>query len=249
MKYRNAIRAATSATSATSANARSSGCSLNHLAAGSGRIASPASATEGAGCRYPGLASGPRPKQRFYTVDRSISEDERLLWAARSMLVFLLGKPDNWNVSVEHLIKQMTNTEGKSSRRDADRVILKELKCIGYLVFDNARNSTRKFSGMAYTVYKQPITPQTEKPSPVAPQTDYPAPAFPAPNNPLLTSTDKTTSTDNPTKGSPNGSPVAMDFGDHPASSISSIHNNSSNGTGESFAATSAETTAELTIQ
>jgi hypothetical protein len=40
-----------------------------------------------------------------------------------------------------------------------------------------------------------------------------------------------------------------MDFGDHAASSFLSIHNNFSNSTGESFAATSDETTAALTIQ
>lgn len=195
------------------------------------------------------IRRGPRPEQRFYTVDKSISEDERLSWAARGLLIFLLGKPDNWNVSVEHLIRQTADAVGKSSRRDAVRVILKELETVGYLVADHARNSSGAFTGMSYTVYEQPITPQTEKPWPEAPQTDFPGTAKPLPGNPLLTSTDKTTSTDNPTKGSPNGSPGAMDFGDHAASSFSSIHNNSSNGTGESWAATSADTMAEPTIQ
>lgn len=195
------------------------------------------------------IRRGPRPEQRFYTVDKSLSENERLSWGARGLLIFLLGKPDNWEISVTHLIKQTANAEGKSSGRDAVRMILKELERVGYLVADHARNSTGKFSGMAYTVYEQPITPQTENPSPDAPQTDYPSPAKPAPANHPLTSTDKTTSTDNPAKGSPNGSPGAMDFGDHAASSFSSIHNNSSNGTGESCAATSADTMAEPTIQ
>lgn len=195
------------------------------------------------------IRRGPRPEQRFYTVDKSISEDERLSWAARGLLIFLLGKPDNWNVSVEHLIKQTAHSVGKASKRDGVRVILKELENVGYLVADRARNSIGKFGGMAYTVYEQPITPQTENPALASPQTDLPAPGLPAPANPLLTSTDKTTSTETPAKGSPNGSPGAMDFGDHAASSFSSIQSSSSNGTGESWAATSADTMAAPTIQ
>lgn len=148
---------------------------------------------------------------------RQVDQRRRgLSWAARGLLIILLGKPDHWNVSVEHLIKQTKFAAGKASKRDAVRVILKELETVGYLVADMARDSGGLFDGMAYTVYEKPITPQT----------DYPAPDKPAPDNPLLTSTDKTTSTDNPTKGSPNGSPGAMDFGDHAASSFSSIHNN-----------------------
>lgn len=138
------------------------------------------------------IRRGPRPETKFYTLDKSISEDSRLSWAARGLLIFLLGKPDNWEVSVKHLINQTTDAIGKASGRDAVRVILKELEQAGYLVADIARNETGAFAGMAYTVNEIPciIPPQPEKPSPETPETENPAPAEPGPANPHLTKTE-----------------------------------------------------------
>lgn len=138
------------------------------------------------------IRRGPRPETKFYTLDKSISEDERLSWAARGLLIFLLGKPDNWEVSVKHLINQTQNAIGKASGRDAVRVILKELEQAGYLVADIARNETGSFNGMAYTVHETPVEvePKTENPAPAVPETENPAPAKPAPENPHLIKTD-----------------------------------------------------------
>lgn len=122
------------------------------------------------------IIRGPRPETKFYTLDKSISEDGRLSWAARGLLIFLLGKPDNWEVSVKHLINQTQDAIGKASGRDAVRVILKELEQAGYLVADIARSEGGAFNGMAYTV--------CEIPQAVAPETDFPAPANPAPDKP-----------------------------------------------------------------
>lgn len=130
------------------------------------------------------IRRGPRLETRFYTLNKSISEDGRLSWAARGVLIFLLGKPDNWEVSVKHLINQTAEAIGKSSGRDAVRVILKELEQAGYLVADVARSEGGAFNGMAYTVCEIP-EPKTETPGP-----DNPAPGKPAPANPPLTSND-----------------------------------------------------------
>lgn len=146
------------------------------------------------------IRRGPRPESRFYTLDKAISEDERLSWAARGMLIFLLGKPDHWEVSVKHLIGQTSSAVGKSSGRDGVRVILKELEQAGYLVADVARNEGGIFAGMAYTVYEQPVLspvaagsqPACEKPQAgqKTPETENPAPVLPGPVNPHLVSND-----------------------------------------------------------
>ncbi|WP_236192658.1 phage replication protein [Pseudomonas urethralis] len=138
------------------------------------------------------IIRAPRPETKFYTLDKAISEDERLSWAARGLLIFLLGKPDNWEVSVTHLIKQTSKAIGKSSGRDAVRVIIKELEAAGYMAVDRARNDGGSFNGMAYTVCERP---QTENPSMGSPQTENPAPekpapAKPAPGNPPLIKND-----------------------------------------------------------
>lgn len=133
------------------------------------------------------IRRAPRPEEKFYILNKAISEDARLSWAARGVLIFLLGKPDNWEVSVKHLINQTTNAIGKASGRDAVRVILKELEEAGYLVADIGRGDSGVFSGMEYLINETPhmLTPETENPAPV-----NPAPAEPAPENPHQVSTD-----------------------------------------------------------
>jgi hypothetical protein len=141
------------------------------------------------------IIRAPRPESNFYLLDKHISEDERLSWSARGMLIFLLGKPDNWEVSVRHLINQTQNAVGKSSGRDAVRVILKELEEAGYLKADFARSEGGAFNGMAYTV-SEIATPKTENPAPAKPETENPAPAKPSPENPPLIRTELQQSTD-----------------------------------------------------
>lgn len=138
------------------------------------------------------IIRAPRPETKFYTLDKAISEDERLSWAARGLLIFLLGKPDNWEVSVAHLIKQTSKAIGKSSGRDAVRVIIKELESAGYMAVDRARGDGGSFNGMDYTVCERP---QTDNPSMGSPQTENPAtakpaPAKPSPENPPLIKND-----------------------------------------------------------
>lgn len=182
------------------------------------------------------IRRAPRPEQSFYTLDKSISEDPRLSWGARGLLIFLLGKPDHWEVSVVHLINQTKDAVGKRSSRDAVRAILKELEAVGYLVADQARNDTGKFGGMAYTVNEVPVPPQTEKPLTATPQTDKPSP-----DNPPLVSTELLASNETSANCSPDGSQCSGDIFDQ-AATLASIQSSSSNGTGEIFAATSAAT-------
>lgn len=129
------------------------------------------------------IRRGPRPDTRFYTVNKDLSEDKGLSWAARGMLIFLLGKPDNWEVSVSHLIKQ-TEGSSKPSGRDAVRGIIKELVESGYMKADVRREEGGTFNGMDYVVHEVPTKEDSQ------PQTDYP-------------STDDAPQTDNPLTGEP----------------------------------------------
>lgn len=138
------------------------------------------------------IRRGPRPDTRFYTVNKDLSEDTGLSWAARGMLIFLLGKPDNWEVSVEHLIKQ-TKGSSKPSGRDAVRGIIKELIDVGYMKADIRRQEGGTFNGMAYVVHEIPVKPEAEQEVPKtentaadeSPQTDNPSTAEPCTAEPL----------------------------------------------------------------
>jgi hypothetical protein len=78
------------------------------------------------------IIRSPRPKEFFYTVNKKISEDKRLSWAARGMLIFLLGKPDTWTVSVANLINE-TKESGAPLGRDGVRRVMKQLIAAGYM--------------------------------------------------------------------------------------------------------------------
>jgi len=143
------------------------------------------------------IRRGKRPDARFYTVSKDISEDDRLSWAARGMLIFLLGKPDNWTVSVAHLIKQTEGSQ-RSTGRDGVRAIIKELMDAGYMQADGVRTEGGTFGGMNYVVNE---SPETDLPSPVKPHKNFspetPNPASvepgavePTPVNPLQINTD-----------------------------------------------------------
>lgn len=77
-------------------------------------------------------------------------QDSRLTWEARGMLGFLLSKPDNWQVSVENLIKESPN-----AKRDKVQGILSELERFGYLVRQRVRNAHGHFSWES-VVYETP---------------------------------------------------------------------------------------------
>lgn len=115
-----------------------------------------------------------RPQSNFYILDKRISEDKRLSWAARGLLIFLLGKPDHWKVSVKHLQNE-TAESSKPTRRDATYVILDELISTGYVERKQLMSDGGLFGEIDYVVYdypqSQPITdfPDTVRPDTVKP--------------------------------------------------------------------------------
>ena len=137
------------------------------------------------------IRRAPRPQSNFYMLDKRISEDRRLTWAARGLLVFLLGKPDHWEVSVKHLIKE-TADSAKPLRRDAVYGLLRELEDAGYLERSQGRGQGGSFGSADYVVHESPCTenPDTDEPQPDKPDTDKPDTAQPDTANPTQVSTE-----------------------------------------------------------
>jgi hypothetical protein len=116
----------------------------------------------------------------FLIADKRNTENRKLSWGARGLLVFLLGKPDNWSVIIEHLIDQ-TKESAKPTGRDGVYSLLNELITEGYVIRKQARLNG-KMNGYDYIVYS---TPQTDLPCTDNTDTEKPYAA-----NPLLISND-----------------------------------------------------------
>lgn len=119
-----------------------------------------------------------RPESNFYILDKKISEDSRLSWAARGLLIFLLGKPDNWKVSIEHLRKE-TEASDKATGRDGIYSLLKALIAAGYVKRVESRNEDGTLDGADYLVFDDPIPTDggNFSPLPAFPDTDEPCAA------------------------------------------------------------------------
>lgn len=135
-----------------------------------------------------------RPESNFYLLDKTISEDKKLSWAARGLLIFLLGKPDNWRVSVEYL-SQQTNESAKKTGKQGIYSLLDELIDVGYVVRSDKQAHDEKTGfllGYDYTVYDSPCRPEPYKAEPykAEPYKDKPYKAEPYKANHPLTSID-----------------------------------------------------------
>lgn len=125
------------------------------------------------------IIRAPRPEANFYMLSKSISEDARLSWAARGLLVFLLGKPDHWAVSVTHL-RNETSKSSKPTGRDGVYGLLQELITAGYVQRRQDRLGSGLLGETHYVV--------SESPLPDLPYTAAPLPAQPYTANPTLVS-------------------------------------------------------------
>ncbi|BAV74175.1 hypothetical protein PCAU_1966 [Pseudomonas chlororaphis subsp. aurantiaca] len=98
-----------------------------------------------------GIIRAPRPEANFYLLDKGISEDARLSWAARGLLVFLLGKPDHWRGSVSLLCKETVGS-AKPTGRDGVYGLLDELIGTGYVSRYRRRDGKGRMCGVDYEI-------------------------------------------------------------------------------------------------
>lgn len=117
------------------------------------------------------IIRAPRPESSFYILNKAISEDKRLGWAARGLLIYLLGKPDNWNVSVQALVNETAESSERSAR-DRTYSIIGQLIESGYITRIQSKNDDGRFAGYDYIVGE---IPKKECPSSDDPYTDLPS--------------------------------------------------------------------------
>lgn len=103
-----------------------------------------------------------RRKERWTSLPNSAFEDKRLSWKARGILVFILSKPDDWQIRRDHLIAS-SDKDGRDSVRSA----MKELERIGYACLVSERDpDTGKMIGCGWDVADTDVYRRTENPSP-----------------------------------------------------------------------------------
>ena len=131
-----------------------------------------------------------RSKRRdnFTVIPNGVVNDNSIDWKALGLLVYLLSKPDNWEVSIEHLSKQ------KKAGKDAIKAMLKELKLSGYV------STSRRSSGhVDWVVFDEP---QVDNPHVEKPHVEKPHVEKPHVDNPTLINTERTLRTEKHNKQS-----------------------------------------------
>ena len=109
-------------------------------------------------------------RKRWVTVDQRAIEDARLPWAARGLLVYLLSKPDDWQMRVKDLQKR------GDLGRDGVYKLLVVLRRYQYLRYEKKRARDGRARGGRYDVYEVPYTdlPETAFPDTAPPGTVNP---------------------------------------------------------------------------
>lgn len=124
------------------------------------------------------IIRAPRPAENFYLLDKRISENSSLSWAARGLLIFILGKPDSWKVSVAHLRKQTLSARVRTGR-DGVYALLKELEARGYLRTEQKRSADgRGFGEIDYIVSESVYPGQADTRDADTPDADTPEPTL-----------------------------------------------------------------------
>jgi hypothetical protein len=112
-------------------------------------------------------------RHRFVIMDQRAVEDDRLSWAARGLLCYLLSRPDDWKVLVNDLRKR------GNLGRDGIYRLLRELRTVGYARFLRLRDKNGRIRGGRYIIREIADSPDPELPDTGLPQTAVPGSANP----------------------------------------------------------------------
>lgn len=143
----------------------------------------------------------------FAIIPNAVAEDNRLSFTARGLLVYLLAKPNNWQVKISDI-----RSSGGIGRDQAYK-LLGELKAAGYIEIEKKRTAPGTFASHNYVVYdnavpgnlplpenKEVDTPLTENAEVVQPLPDLPDTENPHPvNTDAIIRTQSLTRTQSPT--------------------------------------------------
>ena len=130
----------------------------------------------------PGIVRVEHRRHPYVVIDRRPLEDERLSWAARGLLGYLLAKPDDWQLRVSDLCRR------GDLGRDGVHSLLQQLKDLGYVRRKQIRDQRGRVAGYDYTVLEVPHAPGPGSPGPAAPDPAEPDTVEPEPADPPLPS-------------------------------------------------------------
>ena len=86
----------------------------------------------------------------FVTVNKDFIHDNNLSWKAKGVLLYLLSRPDDWQ------IYEIELTKHSSDGRDSLRTGIKELEEVGYIQRKRLRDDKGHFREYEYKVFEQP---------------------------------------------------------------------------------------------
>jgi len=92
----------------------------------------------------------------YFSLRRATAQDTRLSFEARGMLIYLLSKPDDWQLQIADLMR-----EGVLGRNRVYRLI-KELIEARYIARTFTRDDKKHVQGVIYLVYEEPYTGNQE---------------------------------------------------------------------------------------
>ncbi|NCA39072.1 DnaD domain protein [Streptococcus equi] len=86
----------------------------------------------------------------FVTVHKSFIHDENLSWKAKGILLYLLSRPDDWQIYETELVRH--STDGLSGLKTG----IKELEKVGYIQRTRKRDDKGRLKEYEYVVYEKP---------------------------------------------------------------------------------------------
>lgn len=86
----------------------------------------------------------------FVTVHKNFIHDPNISWKAKGILLYLLSRPDDWQVYEKELEKHCL--DGRDSLKNG----IKELETTGYIVRTRKRDDKGRLREYEYSVYEQP---------------------------------------------------------------------------------------------
>jgi hypothetical protein len=94
----------------------------------------------------PGIVRVEHRRHPYVVIDRRPLEDQRLSWAARGLLGYLLAKPDDWQLRVSDLCRR------GDLGRDGVHSLLQQFQDFGYIRRRQLRDERGRVAGYDYTV-------------------------------------------------------------------------------------------------
>lgn len=107
-----------------------------------------------------------KSRHRYTSVSNAVVEDVTLSWGARGLLLYLLSKPDHWQVKPAAIVSQ------GPLGRDGVYALLRELKEAGYIVMRRLADGST-----SYTVFDSPQDAELGEPTSEnqqEPETEFP---------------------------------------------------------------------------